>query len=259
MTSISLREVTLRFPIYGTKSHSLKNSLLHFATGGRLLSDMKVIEVEALKSVTVNLKSGDRVALIGHNGAGKTTLLKLLAGVFSPTNGNIETRGIVHSLFDLMVGMDFDCSAYENIKVRGLLEGLSTSEIERLTLDVTEFAELGEFMHLPIRSYSAGMLLRFGFAIVTGIRSDILLIDEVIGVGDSSFQKKSRDRLLKRVDASEILVVSSHDVSTLKGLCNKAIWLDKGEVRSFGLIDEVLSKYEESLNLSVKKTCLNLQ
>jgi ABC-type polysaccharide/polyol phosphate transport system ATPase subunit len=245
MAKIELNNVSLVYPIYGINARSFKSQLLNIAVGGKLSQENRMVEVEALKEISVSLKSGDRVGLIGHNGAGKTTLLKVLAQIYEPTHGNINIEGSASCIFDIMMGLDAELTGYENIFLRGLILGLSKQEIKKITPDIEEFAEIGEFMKMPIKSYSTGMMVRLAFGIATSIASDILLIDEVVNVGDIQFREKARKRLTNLIHQANILVLSTHDFSLLKEFCNKALWLEKGQIKYFGAIDEVLDMQQK--------------
>jgi ABC-type polysaccharide/polyol phosphate transport system ATPase subunit len=253
MAFIQLENVSLEYPIYGTSSRSLKNTVIHLATGGRLNNEEKIVRVEALKNIHLKLENGDRLGLIGHNGAGKTTLLKVLAQIFEPTKGLVKISGKTNCLFDIMVGMDTSLSGYDNIFLRGLILGYSKDEIKKAIPLVEEFAELGAYIRMPLKSYSSGMLLRLAFGIITSIGSEILLIDEIVNVGDSRFLEKAKARMASLIHQSDIMVLSTHDNNTIKEFCNKAVWLEKGEIKFSGTVDEVLdykSIHEPQLNLS---------
>ncbi|MBI2742390.1 MAG: ABC transporter ATP-binding protein [Chlamydiales bacterium] len=242
MASIILDEVSLSYPVYGTRSRSLKTSVLNMATGGRLNKDEPTVKVEALKNINLKLEVGDRVGLIGHNGAGKTTLLKVLAQIYEPSSGKIKISGQTNCLFDIMTGIDLALTGYENIMLRGLILGLSRREVEKAVPEIEEFAELGEFIKMPLKSYSSGMMIRLAFGIITSIHSQILLIDEVVNVGDANFMKKAKSRMANLVHRSDLMVLSTHDHNIMKEFCNKAVWLEKGEIRAFGEIDEVFAQ-----------------
>lgn len=241
MANIELDGVSLVYPIYGVNSRSLKKSLLNIAVGGRLSQEKGCVEVEALKNISFKLQNGDRLGIIGHNGAGKTSLLKVLAQIYEPTQGVIRISGQTSCLFDIMMGLDQELTAYENIMLRGLIQGLSREEIKNIVPDVEEFAELGEFMKMPIKTYSSGMMVRLAFGIVTSISSDILLVDEIVNVGDASFMEKAKKRMASLIHRSDIMVLSTHDHNIIKEFCNKAIWLEKGQIRCFGDIEEVFA------------------
>lgn len=242
MAKIALNDVSLVYPVYGTNARSLKVSMLQAATGGKFLKGESTVQVQALDRVSFSLENGDRLGLIGHNGAGKTTLLKLLAKIYEPTSGKISTSGELHSLFDILVGMEPGLTGYENIMLRGLILGLSKKQTQGLIAEIEGFAELGEFIHLPLNSYSSGMLVRLGFAIITSIPSEILLIDEVISVGDARFMEKARQRISTLIHQAHIMVLSTHDHQVIKDFCNKVLWLEQGKVKMFGSTEEVFAQ-----------------
>jgi ABC-type polysaccharide/polyol phosphate transport system ATPase subunit len=243
MACIELEDVSLVYPVYGTSARSFKKTMLNFATGGRLDQSCKRIQVEALKGVSFSLQKGDRLGLVGHNGAGKSSLLKVLAQIYQPTTGRIRVEGQVHCLFDIMMGMDLELNGYENIKLRGVILGLSKKEILRITGLVEEFAELGDFLKMPIKTYSAGMRVRLAFGIIVHLFSEILLIDEIVGVGDERFVKKANAYMKSLVHESEIMVFSCHDKNIVREFCNKAMLLEHGCVKCIGPVEEVLAHY----------------
>ena len=246
MAKIELNDVSLMYPVYGTNSRSLKVSMIQAATGGKCVNQKSKVEVQALDHINLTLTNGDKLGLIGHNGAGKTTLLKVLARIYEPTSGTVSTSGKLNSLFDVMVGMDHGLTGYENIFLRGLIMGLSKKEIQKAISQIEEFAEIGEFIHLPLTSYSAGMLVRLGFAIITNISSEILLIDEVLSVGDSRFIHKAKQRITSLIDQSHIMVLSTHDHEVIQSFCNKVLWLERGKVKMFGPTKEVFEELKAS-------------
>lgn len=243
MVEIELDNVFLNYPIYGINARSLKTTILDYATGGRLIRGGGSIEVEALKKITFQLKKGDRLALIGRNGAGKSTLLKTIAKIYEPTMGHVRVKGRTSCLFDIMMGMDHELNGYENIKLRGLILGLSNLEIKRVIPKVEEFAELGGFMKMPLKTYSSGMKVRLAFGIIVNVFSEILLIDEVINAGDIQFMEKAKKHMINLIHSSDILVLSTHDTHSIREFCNKALWLEEGAIKHYGLIEEVLPKY----------------
>lgn len=243
MVKIELENVSLVYPVYGADARSLKTTMLHLATGGRIDRDSRSISVEALKEISLQLERGDRLALIGHNGAGKSTLLKVLAQIYEPTSGKVQIKGQVNALFDIMVGMDQELNGYENIIVRGLILGLSKAEIQKIVPRVAEFSELGDFMKMPIKTYSSGMKIRLAFGIIVNVFSEILLIDEIVNVGDARFMKKAKEHMQNLIRESEIMVLSTHDTQLILQFCNKGLWLEHGKIKSIGPIDEVLAAY----------------
>ncbi len=233
MTSIVIHNMTVDFPIYGIASRSFKNTFLRSATGGRVARDSsdKVV-IRALDNISLNLQEGDRVGIYGHNGSGKSTLLKVMAGVYAPVHGTCEVTGRLSSMLNLLLGMHPDSTGYENIYLRGKILGLSAAEIETITQDVVEFAGLGEYMEMPLRTYSSGMAMRLGFSVSTAIPSDILLMDEWMSVGDADFMEKANARLAALLDSAKILVLASHSEDTIRKNCNKLVRLDHGQIVS---------------------------
>jgi ABC-type polysaccharide/polyol phosphate transport system ATPase subunit len=252
MPSIKLEEVCVDLPIYNSKGRSLKSVILAQTVGGRVADDRdkSIVVIRALNHLTLHLEHGARVALIGSNGAGKTTLLRVMAKIFPPTQGRVRVEGRTTCLTDLNVGMDSEATGFENIRMRGVLLGLTRPEINKLVCEVAEFTELGEYLKLPIRCYSQGMMLRLAFAISTAIRPDIILLDEIIGVGDQAFADKARERLNNFIDAASILVLATHDVGVVTKLCTSAIWLAHGQIVDSGRSADVLSRYAASTQSS---------
>lgn len=232
MARLTLENVCVDFPIYGSGSKSLRHALAAAATGGRIGRAARVPVVEALRDITLRLKDGDRVGVTGHNGAGKSTLLKTLAGVYVPSRGRYLRQGTVSSLIDPMLGIEPDGTGYENIALRGLLMGLSRSDTARLTPDIAEFSGLGEYLDMPVRTYSTGMAMRLGFSIATAVPTDILLMDEWLAVGDAEFQGIAEDRLRSVVSKAGILVLASHSPTLIERECNEVIELSHGEVKA---------------------------
>jgi len=245
MPSIQVKNLSIEFPVYGAEN-SLRKIVLNRSVGGLLGKDAKKrVSVTALNNISFECQSGDRIGFIGHNGAGKTTLLQALAGIYEPITGEIKIQGDVSTFFNITLGMDPDDTGYRNIKTCGLIMGMSPTEIKEKLPSIVEFSELGDFIHLPIRTYSAGMSTRLAFAIATSIEPDILLMDEIIGAGDARFQTKARDRIEELVSKSKIIVLASHSTDTILEFCNKAILLDSGEMKAYGSIDDVMKTYEE--------------
>lgn len=243
--SIRLEHVSVAFPVYDLFARSAKNRLISAGTGGRLATDAgHRMTVQALDDVTLTLQHGERVALIGHNGAGKTTLLRVLAGIYEPTGGRVEVSGRVAPLFDVSLGMDPEATGYENIVLRGLFLGLSRAEIDARVGEIADFTELGDFLHLPIRTYSDGMRARLTFAVSTSIDPEILLLDEGIGAGDAAFMEKARMRMEKFVARAGILVLASHSQELIRSLCTRAILVERGCVVRDGDVTDVLRLYQ---------------
>ncbi|HEV3146114.1 MAG TPA: ABC transporter ATP-binding protein, partial [Gemmataceae bacterium] len=204
------------------------------------------IEVRALDHVDFHLRDGDRVGIIGHNGAGKSTMLKLLAGVYPPTSGRREVEGRISSLFDITLGFEPDCSGWENMSYRGYLLGETPRSIEAKKPHIAEFSELGDFLNMPVRYYSAGMLVRLAFSISTAIEPDILLVDEVLAVGDLPFQNKARKRMNEMMNHASVLVMVSHDLDSIKKTCSVGVWMAQGRIVQMGPVDDVVRAYVKS-------------
>ena len=248
---IHLDNVSIEYPIYNTDSRSLKRAMLTLPLGGRIgIGSGDRIVVQALRSVSLRFESGDRVGLIGHNGAGKTTLLRVLAGVYEPVIGRTEMSGRVASLFDMMLGMDPEATGEENIMIRGLILGLSAQQIREKRDEIAEFTELGEFLTMPVRTYSTGMRLRLAFAISSCVTPDILLMDEWIGVADASFTRKAEERARTLIGDVGILVLATHSLPLMEHICNRVVWLENGTVKADGPPAEILQKYRGSASTS---------
>jgi lipopolysaccharide transport system ATP-binding protein len=199
--------------------------------------------VEALKDINLDINRGERVGLMGLNGAGKSTLLKVLAGIYPPTSGRVERRGHVCPMFEFATGFEMNQSGWDNIRIRGLLLGMSPAEIESKLHEIAEFTELGEFLSYPVRTYSSGMFIRLAFAVSTSINPEILLLDEVMGAGDIRFAEKAKKRMFEFMEQGKILVFSSHNAELLSTFCERTIWLDKGQVVADGPTLEVTAMY----------------
>ena len=249
MTSIHLRDVSIDFPVYQGGSRSLKKTLMRAGAGGRILADASQrLVVHALDRISLDIVEGDRVALIGPNGAGKTTLLRVLAGTFEPTDGTVEIDGHVAPLFDAALGLNPDATGYENIILRGVYMGMSPKEMSGRMEEIAAFTELGDYLRMPIRSYSSGMLMRLAFGVATCVHPEILLMDEWLLAGDAHFLEKARSRLASFVTGSKILVLASHSDLIVREWCNKGLFLEQGQIRKFGPIDDVLAAYAETVH-----------
>ena len=242
MSSIRLDRVSVQFPLYGGSARSLRNRIVSSATGGRIGSDARARAcVEALSGIDLGIAHGERVALVGHNGAGKTTLLRVLAGIYVPQRGRVAIHGKIAPLFDIGLGMDGEASGYDNIRLRGLYLGLSRRQIESRIDEIADFTELGGFLDMPIRTYSAGMQTRLSFAICTSVDPEVLLLDEGILAGDAAFIAKAQARLAAFVARAGILVLASHSDSLLASLCTRALRLEHGRLVADGPLQDVLA------------------
>lgn len=244
MASINLQNVFVEFPVYNVNARSLKKQFLHLATGGSVVQDARQhVMINALNNITLNIQHGDRVGLIGHNGAGKSTFLRLLASIYEPTRGDISVEGHVSPMLDLLQGIESELTGYENIFIRGALLGLQRSQIKAQTQDIATLTGLGDYLSMPTRTYSSGMLLRLAFAITVSIKPDILLIDEIFGTGDSEFREKAQKKMISLLDESSIVIMANHTDDIIKEFCNKVLLLEAGELRYFGPVEKGLELY----------------
>jgi ABC-type polysaccharide/polyol phosphate transport system ATPase subunit len=259
MARVELKNIHVDFPIYGTQHLSLRNTIYRRATGGAIQRDTQNKDrmvVRALSGISMNLVQGDRLGLIGHNGAGKSTLLKAIAGIYEPVSGSIMVQGRVTPLFDMMPGLDVEDTGYENIFTSGMLLGMSREFIERKIPEIEEFSELGEYLSLPVRTYSAGMTTRLGFALVTALDPDVLLMDEGFGAADLRFAERSAERMDDFIGRSRIMILASHSDSMISSICNKAAWLNEGHLVEIGPVDEIFEKYQESVHRDPAKKAI---
>ncbi|MBD3768948.1 MAG: ATP-binding cassette domain-containing protein [Rhodobacterales bacterium] len=244
MPFINVQNASFSYPIYNAKSRSLKNAVFAGRAGGRRETGPGSTElVHALNNISLNLKSGDRLGLIGHNGAGKSTLLRLMAGIAHPTTGTVEFEGRVVPLISRGLGINPELTGRQNIELPLRLFGASTAEVQEAHKTVPEFTELGEFLDLPVRTYSDGMRARLSFAICTALRGDILILDEWLGAGDAGFVRKASNRLKTMVEQSGIVILASHTTSILQQNCNKLAWMRKGEIIAVGDPKDVSEAY----------------
>jgi ABC-type polysaccharide/polyol phosphate transport system ATPase subunit len=244
MARIDLQDINLIFRVRQERAIRLKDFILKRLF---LPSRNPLMEVRALQDINLRIDQGDRVAFIGHNGAGKSTFLKLLAGIYHPTSGRRIVEGRVSSLFDLALGFEIEANGWENIAYRSYLQGETPTSVRAKKQEIAEFSELGDFLNMPVRYYSAGMLVRLAFSIATAIEPEILLVDEVLSVGDLAFQNKARQRMRDMMAKAHLMVVVSHDLDSLPHVCNKCVWLDHGRVRKIGECAEVIGAYRSSV------------
>ena len=254
MTScyIHIRDATLLYPSSPYNALTLKEEVFkRFRLGppSRLVYD-----IQALKHVNLEIHEGERVGIIGRNGAGKSTLLKAIAGLYPLQAGTIETQGKIRAMFDLSLGFEFEATGRENITYRSLLLGESPKSIREKEQHIIEFAELGDFIDFPIKTYSAGMLVRLAFAISTTVSGEILLLDEILGAGDAAFQVKARRRMEEMISQAKIIVLVSHDMSSIRRICTRAIHLHNGEVVADGKADDVTQAYLDSVSAGVENS-----
>jgi len=247
MAHITLEDVTTDIPVYGLQ-RSLRKALFGRVLGGvKQEKGNKHIVVRALDDITLELRDGERLGLMGHNGAGKTTLLRVIAGIYTPTQGRIHIHGRISTLFNTAPGLDADDTGYENIYTCGRYLGMSKKEIADKLPDIERFAELGDYLALPVRTYSAGMMTRLGFAVATTIDPDILILDEGLSAGDARFAERAAKRVETLISRTNILVFASHSGDLIKKLCNRAVLLHHGRAVVDGAPDRVIAEYHELL------------
>ncbi len=261
MLSITARDIHVEFPIYDQYKRSLKHalglghiarSINRFASrnlnvGGQIgKGETGKVVIKALDGLSFDIHEGDRIGVLGHNGSGKTTLLRTIAGIYEPVGGEIRTNGRVVPLFDLQLGMDQYATGLENIWMRGKMLRLSARQIQDSLDDIVDFTELGDYLYVPIRAYSTGMMVRLAFAISTAITPEILILDEMIAAGDAAFIARADLRLKNFIEKTGILVVASHSNTMLREWCNKGILLERGKLIAFGPIQEIVAQYERA-------------
>ena len=244
MARIELEEVGLTFTIRKQRSVTIKEYLLKRLF---LESVNPRMNIHALNGINLSVGDGDRVGVIGHNGAGKSTLLKLLAGIYPPTRGRRVVEGKICSLFDIALGFEPEATGGENIRYRAFLQGETPRTLRKKQAGIEEFSELGEFLTVPVRYYSAGMLVRLAFSIATAVEPEILLIDEVLSAGDMSFQLKARQRMQEMMSHARLMVFVSHDLDAIAAMCNRGIWLQHGTMMAEGEVFSVIDRYVNSV------------
>lgn len=237
MAKIEFNDVTLRYPIHNSHGMSLRNHLVKAATGGVIENEAgKISFVTALKGVSFELNDGDAIGLVGHNGSGKSTLLRCIAGIYPPESGVITRKGKIATVFELGAGLEPELSGYENIINLGMMMGLNYQQSVSLIPDIEEFTELGDFLQIPVRTYSSGMMMRLMFAVATSVTPEILLIDEMFSTGDAGFKEKSLVRIKKLISSAKIFVLASHDSDLINTYCNKIFRLEHGSITNINQI-----------------------
>lgn len=234
---IELKDVSMCFNMATDKITTLKEYLIKLSK-----RELFYKEFWALKNINMTVNKGEVVGIIGFNGAGKSTMLKVISGILKPTTGSIKINGSIAPLIELGAGFDAELSGRENIYLNGAVLGISRKEMEKKIDEIIEFAELEEFIEVPVKNYSSGMYARLGFAIATTVNPEILIVDEILSVGDYKFQEKSKKRILSMMNKGTTIIIVSHSVAQVRELCNKIVWLDKGEVKGIGG-KEILDEY----------------
>jgi ABC-type polysaccharide/polyol phosphate transport system ATPase subunit len=251
MAQIELDNVSLTFTVRRQKRLTLKEYLVRGLFASR---SNQAVAVHALAGVNLSARDGDRIGVIGHNGAGKSTLLKLIAGIYPPTHGSRGVAGKICSLFDISLGFEHEATGWDNIAYRSYLQGETPATLRGKIDEIAAFTELGEFLSLPVRHYSAGMMMRLAFAIATSVEPEVLLIDEVLAVGDLAFQRKAHARMKELMSSARLMVLVAHDLETIREMCTRVLWMRHGQVVMHGPPDEVIGAYIESVSAPVAAT-----
>ena len=245
---VQVENVSMKFRLSKEKVNNLKEYFVRL-----IKKDIRYDQFYALKSVSFQINKGDRVGIIGHNGAGKSTLLKIIAGVMKPTEGKVTVNGQVAPLLELGAGFDPELSGAENIYLNGAILGKSKKFLDKKFDEIVEFSELGEFIYTPLKTYSSGMRARLGFSIAVQVDPDILIVDEVLGVGDERFRKKSSEKMKELITSGKTVILVSHMLKQIEELTNKVIWLHRGEIKEMGDTKMVCSKYREFITHEAAK------
>jgi ABC-type polysaccharide/polyol phosphate transport system ATPase subunit len=236
---IQIKDVTMHFNLMVERVDSIKEYILKIIKGNLLYNDFV-----ALSNVSFNVYKGEIVGLVGLNGAGKSTLLKIIAGVLKPTEGMVNVKGTIAPLIEVGAGFDPELTARENIFLNGAILGYDKNFMQEKFDDIVDFSELKNFIDVPVKNFSSGMYARLGFAIATMVQPDILIVDEVLSVGDYKFQKKCENRIQMMINNGVTVILVSHDIGIIKNLCTKAVWLEHGHVKDIGPVDRVCAEYE---------------
>lgn len=238
---IKVQHVSMHFNLMEEKIDSIKEYVLKLIKGNLLYNDFT-----ALTDINFEINKGDIVGIIGLNGAGKSTLLKILAGVLVPSSGIVSVKGSIAPLIEVGAGFDPELTARENIYLNGAILGYSKQFIQSKFDEIIDFAELQDFVNVPVKNFSSGMYARLGFSIATVVKPDILIVDEVLSVGDYRFQKKCESRIKLMINEGITIILVSHELQIIKNLCNKVIWLDRGKMKDIGNTKKICTKYEQA-------------
>lgn len=245
MSMISLKNIDLVYKI--NKEKRIKDILI---PGSNKFNDFESDgSVHAIRDLDLEIKDGDRLAIIGHNGAGKSTLLKIMAGIYPPSAGEIIVEGKISSMFELATGFEMEQSGWDNIYLRGLMLGETPKGIKKKMKEIGEFSELGNFLNMPVKYYSSGMFIRLAFSVSTAIHPDILLLDEIVGAGDAAFMSKAKKRMNDMMYNAKIMVLVTHSIHDAINLCNVCVWLERGVIIMRGTPEAVTTKYMQSINM----------
>lgn len=253
--SIKLEHVDLTFEVEKEKIDTLKETFIRTIKRNK----SEKIKIHAIKDVSFQIYKGEKVGLIGYNGAGKSTLLGLISGIYYPDKGSVIANGKISPLLSLGAGFDHNFSGRVNIMLNGAVLGYSREFLESKIDEIIEFSELGEFIDIPIKNYSSGMLAKLGFSIATAVNPDILIIDEILGVGDATFARKSADKIRSLMDGGTTVILVSHSIPQIRKLCDKAIWIDNGSVKAIGEVNKICDEYLKDAEKATKKQLENIQ
>lgn len=255
MAHVRVKNLTLNYPLYGKRATVAVAPVAMTNKKGdkqstRIIRNSRgaVVGVQALQHVSFSAESGERVAIVGENGSGKTTLLQVLAGIYAPDEGSVEIEGHATSVVNIALGMNNEATGHRNITLRGLADGHTRKEIEAKRAGIVEFSELGDFLNLPVETYSSGMRMRLNFAIATAFEPEVLILDEWLSAGDKAFKKKATGRMKSFVNSAGILILASHNPQLLLDNCERALWLDEGRIRADGPVEDVLAMYDEAVD-----------
>lgn len=240
-TMIKIDDVSMHFRMPGDRINSLKEYVIQLIS-----RKLDYNEFVALSHVSFEVKKGEVIGLIGHNGAGKSTILKVISGILKPTDGSVKVFGNVVPMLELGSGFDMEMTGRENIFLNGAILGYSEEFLTSKYNEIVEFSELNQFIEMPIRNYSSGMLARLAFSIATVVEPEILIVDEVLAVGDSNFQEKSKQRMMELMSGGTTVLFVSHSIQQIRSMCDRVVWLDHGMIKMFGTADEVCDAYEQS-------------
>jgi len=238
---IRANDISMRYLMTYDRIQSIKEYIVQMLRG-----KIKYEEFWALKNVSFEVERGEVVGIIGHNGAGKSTLLKVISGILKPTGGSLEVHGNVVPMLELGSGFDHDLTGRENIFLNGSILGYSEKYLKEKYEQIVEFSELGKFIDVPIRNYSSGMLMRLAFSIATVVQPEILIVDEILAVGDAAFQEKSKTRMLELMGGGTTVLFVSHSLEQIREMCDRVIWLEHGQIKAIGATKEICDAYEAS-------------
>jgi len=239
--AIEIKNVTMKFNMSKEKIDSIKEYFVKL-----LKRELMYTEFTALENITLDIKKGEVVGIVGLNGSGKSTLLKIISGILKPTTGNVKISGTISPLIELGAGFDHDLTARENIFLNGYVLGYTKDYIKRNFDEIVEFSELKDFLDVPIKNFSSGMIARLGFSIATIVRPDILIVDEILSVGDFKFQEKCEKRIADMMSCGTTVIIVSHSIEQIERLCDRVLWLDHGKCKALGNTDEICKMYKNN-------------